>query len=243
MNKTNGGVGTNQYKIKGVAKPKNEKLRVRKNQKQSEVTLPNSYDERVELAYNTTDTDILDELTKIRNKDVPGKVNLVALRIANNPNVSAHTQRELLNDHWITRVGLAQNENAIPEVQEKLANDKNETVRQSLAGNPSLSAEFQKKLAKDPSQTVKIILTENPNISSIAQKTLAGDENELVKRYLAQIPNMTPECQEKLSDDKSWKVRAELAENKNISQEIREKLLKDEDSWVREVAQRKKYNE
>jgi hypothetical protein len=125
-NKTTGGKGTNQYKIKGVAKPKNEKLRVKK----PEVKLPTSERELVDLAYTTKDPLELDALSK-------SKFPFVRQMVAANEKLPSEIENRFIDDpSEDVRQTLAMSPGASLDALRKLKDDKSKQVK--IAAEESL---------------------------------------------------------------------------------------------------------
>jgi len=185
--KTGGGVGTNQYAVKGRAK-----------------TLPTGTVDTPSVStalVNNTDTDRRrcgevwgtkcqtwvtpptythgTHPTKVARKryicraDAGPRVleglsadkdPLIRGWVAMNPNTSPEVLDTLAQDEtmWV-RQGVAGNPNASPKVLDTLAQDKDRWVRIAVAGNPSTSPTTLRGMIRDPNATVVETVLCNPN--------------------------------------------------------------------------------
>jgi len=117
-----------------------------------------------ELAKTTTDSKVLDELSK--DKDW-----IVRLGVALNLNTSPETLDYLSKDEdYYVRCWVARNPNTTPENLDELSKDEDVDVRCRVARNPNTSPETLDYLSKDKDWETRYKAKSNPNYPNIFKR-------------------------------------------------------------------------
>jgi len=89
----------------------------------------------------------------------------------------------------LIRSGVAGNPNTSPEVLDTLAQDEGEWVRNRVAGNPNASLEMLDMLAQDESRWVRSAVARNPSTSPTTLGDMARDPDTMVAKMALCNPN------------------------------------------------------
>jgi len=120
-----------------------------------------------------------------------------------------------------------------PEELEKLATDKEWTVRMGIAKNKNTPVSVLEKLAVDEEVVVRSTVAENENTPVSLLGKLAVDKESSVRQGVAGNKNTPASLLEKLAVDKESSVLQRVAGNKNTPVSLLEKLARGETQWVR----------
>jgi len=214
VRKTGGGVGTNQYAVRGRAKAlpmgtvdtssvstalvsdlgtdRRRCGEVWGTKCQTWVTPPKyTHDKHPTRGARErytcradADPRVLEELSADRDY-------LVRRGVAGNTNTSPEVLDVLAKDEeGLVRSGVAWNPNTSPEVLGHLAKDKDVWVRGWVAGNPSASLEMLDTLAQDKSGWVRIAVAGNPSTSPTTLRGMTRDPNATVVKTVLCNPNL-----------------------------------------------------
>jgi len=117
-----------------------------------------------ELAKNTTDPEILNELSKDGDCEV-------RCNVAENPNTSPKTLDYLSKDKdWSVRCNVAENPNTSPKTLDYLSKDKCYGVLWEVADNPNASPETLVYLSKNKDWAIRYKAKSNPNYPNIFKR-------------------------------------------------------------------------
>ena len=86
--------------------------------------------------------------------------------------------QENLPNSIFDRIDLSRNLNTPPNVLDKLADDKDNHVREKVAHNPRTSSQTLDRLANDSSGYIRWTVAQNPNTSPDTLLKLANDPDE-----------------------------------------------------------------
>jgi len=123
-----------------------------------------------------------------------------------------------------------------PEELEKLATDKEWTVRMGIAKNKNTPVSVLEKLAVDEEVVVRSTVAENENTPVSLLGKLAVDKESSVRQGVAGNKNTPASLLEKLAVDKESSVRQGVAGNENTPVLILAKLAGDKNKDVRKAA-------
>jgi len=126
-----------------------------------------------------------------------------------------------------TKLSLALNKAAPPEVFAALAKDKNEEIRRHVADNPATPAAVLATLAGDRSDDVKLTLAENPNTPAETLESLFKEKIPKIKRHVARHKNTPAKLIETLVAHKDALLRCAVAGNPNLPYALLEQLRQD----------------
>jgi len=205
--KTGGGVGTNQYAIRGRAK-----------------TLPTGT-----LDTSSVSTALVSDLGTDRRRC--GEVWGTKCQAWVTPPTYTHGTHptQVAREHYTRRA------DADPRVLEELSADKEPLVRSGVAGNPNISPEVLGHLAKDSEFSVRIAVAENPHTSPEALDDLAKDSVLAVRLGVAGNPNASPEVLDALAQAEGMYVRIGVAGNPSTSPTTLRGMIRDPDATVVET--------
>nr|WP_315597681.1 AAA family ATPase [uncultured Cupriavidus sp.] len=144
--------------------------------------------------------------------------------LARNPHVTSSLQRFLSSNEVPVEVrkNLARNYGLSTSTQHTLAEDADETVRQSLAG-ARIPEEIQRKMASDASEAVRFELAGNWSLTHDIQIILAGDVSLKVRQELAAGDHEAALLA--LVDDENEAVFGALLGRSDIPDAVCEKIL------------------
>jgi len=189
VRKTGGGVGTNQYAVKGRAK-----------------TLPTGT-----VDTSSVSTALVSDLGTDRRRC--GEFWGTKCQTWVTPPTYTHGKHPTKE----ARERYTRRADADPRVLEELSADRDYLVRSGVAGSPCTSPEVLDVLAKDEKGWVRIGVAWNPNTSPEVLDTLAQDENRWVRQGVAGNPNTSPEVLDALAQAEDMWVRIGVAGNLNAS--------------------------
>jgi len=114
--------------------------------------------------------------------------------VASNPCTSPEVLDALAKDEdgWV-RIGVAWNPNTSPEVLGHLAEDKDIWVRRGVAGNPNASPEVLDALAQAEGMYVRLGVAGNPSTSPTTLRDMISDPNATVVETVLCNPNLPDE--------------------------------------------------
>jgi len=136
----------------------------------------------------------------------------------------------------LIRGWVAMNPNTSPEALDTLAQDENRWVRRGVAGNPNASSEMLDDLARDEDPQVRSGVAENHHTDPKRLEELARDEDGLVRGWVARNPNASIEMLDTLAQDEDRWVRSGVAGNPRTSSKALKYLVNDDDYEVATLA-------
>ena len=218
-----------------------------------------SEEEKIELAANTTDPEVLEKLSTDGSASVRRYVaehpscpphvlekplskdrnEYVRASVAGNKNCPPHVLEKTLStdSFWVVRRSVAENENCPPHVlEEPLSKDKNEEVRKAVAEHPSCPPHvLEKPLSKDKNEYVREAVAGNKNSPLSALLRLFSEFKYDVKEN----PNyINCDASELLSyvNHEDFSVRAGVAANPKCPPQALINLCDDPNKEIREEA-------
>jgi len=203
VRKTGGGVGTNQYAVRGRAKV---------------------------LPTGTVDTPpVSTALVNDTDRRRCGEVWGTKCRAWVTPPRYIHGKHPIggVRERYVDRA------DADPRVLEWLSADKDLLVRSGVARNPNTRPEVLDTLAQDESVWVRSRVARNPYTSPEALDMLAQDERGWVRAEVAENPKTSPEVLRCLAEDSEYTVRVAVASHLNTSPEVLDDLAEDSEHTVR----------
>jgi len=203
VGKTGGGVGTNQYAVKGRAKV---------------------------LPTGTIDTPPVSmALVSGTDRRRCGEVWGTKCQAWVTPPEYTHGKHPTSG----TRERYVDRADADPRVLEELSADKDTLVRSGVARNPNTRPEVLDTLAQDESVWVRSRVARNPYTSPEALGMLAHDERVWVRAEVAENPKTSPEVLRCLAEDSEYTTRVAVARNLRTSPEVLDDLVEDSEHTVR----------
>jgi len=203
--KTGGGVGTNQYAVRGRAKA---------------------------LPMGTVDTSsVSTALVNGTDRRRCGEVWGTKCRAWVTPPEYTHGKHPVSG----ARERYTSRADADPRVLEELSADKDPLIRIGVARNPCTSPEVLDALAKDEDGLVRIGVAWNPNTSPEVLDDLAKDKDIWVRRGGAGDPNASPEVLDALAQAEGMYVRLGVAGNPSTSPTTLRGMIRDPNATVVET--------
>jgi len=215
--KTGGGIGTNQYQVRGRAK--NQSNKVLSPNGITAVFVGNDVRRRCGEVWGTK-CQVWVAPPGYTHSVHPSKG--ARERYAGRADADPRVLEWLSRDQAVeVRGGVAENPNTSPAVLDTLARDKDAWVRRMVAGNPNASPGLLDSLARDEDGGIRYRVAGNPNTSPGVLDRLSRDQAGGVRQRVAGNPNTGLDILKRLASDKDQQVVEAMLSNPNLPDTVR----------------------